>query len=86
MDIHTKHHTTRELVHATSVGVRPRREGARRVGDNIVWYKVTSTDTGHSRLTASDSHRTYRLDADDAVELAHAILHAFEDGDANADD
>lgn len=76
--------TTRDLIAATDIGVRRRAEGARRVPDTLTWHKVTSIDTGLSRLTFSDSQRRYRMDADTAVELAYAILDAF-DGEANAD-
>lgn len=76
--------TKRELVAATDIGVRRRAEGARRVPDTLTWHKVTNRDTGVARLTFTDSQRRYRMDADTAVELANAILAAFEDGDDGA--
>lgn len=78
--------TTRDLLAATDIGVRRRAEGARRVPDTLTWHKVTSPSTGVERLTFTDSQRRYRMDADTALELAYAILDAFEGGDARADD
>ena len=82
---HKTWNTRRDLLAATDIGVRRRAEGARRIPDTLTWHKVTNLDTGLARLTFSDSQRRYRMDADTAVELANAILDAFEDGDANAD-
>ena len=78
--------TRRDLVAATDIGVRRRADGARRVPDTLTWHKVTNLDTNLCRLTFTDSQRRYRMDSDTAVELAHAILDAFEDGDAHAHD
>lgn len=78
--------TKRDLLAATDIGVRRRADGARRIPDTLTWHKVTSLDSGQARLTFTDSQRRYRMDADTAVELAHAILDAFEDGDAHAHD
>ena len=78
--------TKRDLIAATDIGVRRRADGARRVPDTLTWHRVTNLDTGLSRLTFTDSQRRYRMDADTAVELAHAILDAFGDGGAHADD
>ena len=83
---HKTWNTRRDLLAATDIGVRRRADGARRIPDTLTWHKVTNLDTGLSRLTFSDSMRRYRMDADTAVELAHAILDAFEDGGAHADD
>lgn len=81
---HKAWNTRRDLVAATDIGVRRRADGARRVPDTLTWHKVANLDTGLSRLTFTDSQRRYRMDSDTAVELAHAILKHFEDGDADA--